>query len=374
MKRILGCLLVLLLASPALRADDKPQDKDKRSPQEQYDALLKQYSDQQQAYFKAMNEAKTNEERKKATELRPKAEKYAPQFLELAEKNRKDKFAVDALVWIVTNAGAAAKAEKDKAFEILLRDHVESERLGTVCQNLAFGFEKRNEAFLRAVMEKNPSKSVKAEACLALGQVLHQQANLRKRMSDDPKLADQVENDLGKDVAADLKKANTAKLEADSAAVFGEFVEQYAADVKPERIAQLCQRLSFSGDKGSQSLLRTLLEKDKRREVQGVACLALGQSLKMQSDTDADKDPKAAAKLRAESEAILERAAKEYGEVKLAFRGTVGEKAKSELYEIRHLAVGLKAPDVAGEDQDGKKFKLSDYQGKVVLLDFWSEF
>jgi cytochrome oxidase Cu insertion factor (SCO1/SenC/PrrC family) len=24
-------------------------------------------------------------------------------------------------------------------------------------------------------------------------------------------------------------------------------------------------------------------------------------------------------------------------------------------------------------DQDGKKFKLSDYKGKVVLLDFWSQ-
>ena len=46
---------------------------------------------------------------------------------------------------------------------------------------------------------------------------------------------------------------------------------------------------------------------------------------------------------------------------------------ESELYEMRHLAVGKPAPDVEGEDQDGKAFKLSDYKGKVVLLDFWSE-
>ena len=26
-----------------------------------------------------------------------------------------------------------------------------------------------------------------------------------------------------------------------------------------------------------------------------------------------------------------------------------------------------------GTDQDGKPFKLSDYKGKVVMLDFWSE-
>ena len=29
------------------------------------------------------------------------------------------------------------------------------------------------------------------------------------------------------------------------------------------------------------------------------------------------------------------------------------------------------APDIVGEDVDGKEFKLSDYRGKVVVLDFW---
>jgi hypothetical protein len=35
------------------------------------------------------------------------------------------------------------------------------------------------------------------------------------------------------------------------------------------------------------------------------------------------------------------------------------------------LAVGKVAPDIVGEDIDGKEFKLSDYRGKVVVLDFW---
>ena len=33
--------------------------------------------------------------------------------------------------------------------------------------------------------------------------------------------------------------------------------------------------------------------------------------------------------------------------------------------------VGMTAPEIEGEDIDGKTFKLSDYRGKVVLLDFW---
>jgi cytochrome c biogenesis protein CcmG, thiol:disulfide interchange protein DsbE len=30
------------------------------------------------------------------------------------------------------------------------------------------------------------------------------------------------------------------------------------------------------------------------------------------------------------------------------------------------------APEIAGVDAEGEKFHLSDYRGKVVLLDFWA--
>lgn len=39
--------------------------------------------------------------------------------------------------------------------------------------------------------------------------------------------------------------------------------------------------------------------------------------------------------------------------------------------DMPQLAVGMIAPEIEGEDLDGKPFKLSDYRGKVVLLDFW---
>jgi thiol-disulfide isomerase/thioredoxin len=35
------------------------------------------------------------------------------------------------------------------------------------------------------------------------------------------------------------------------------------------------------------------------------------------------------------------------------------------------LRVGQLAPEIVGQDLDGNNFKLSDYRGKVVLLDFW---
>ncbi len=36
-------------------------------------------------------------------------------------------------------------------------------------------------------------------------------------------------------------------------------------------------------------------------------------------------------------------------------------------------AVGKPAPDIVGKDLDGVEFKLSDYRGKVVMLDFWGD-
>ena len=60
--------------------------------------------------------------------------------------------------------------------------------------------------------------------------------------------------------------------------------------------------------------------------------------------------------------------------MKLPGGDTVAERAGAELFEIRNLSVSKAAPDIEGEDQDGKRFKLSDYRGKVVLLYFWSEY
>ena len=72
------------------------------------------------------------------------------------------------------------------------------------------------------------------------------------------------------------------------------------------------------------------------------------------------------AQAREQSEELFERAADKYSDV-------IGNNAKRELYTLRFLSIGKVAPDIKGEDQDGKQLKLSDYRGKVVLLDFWSQ-
>jgi len=60
----------------------------------------------------------------------------------------------------------------------------------------------------------------------------------------------------------------------------------------------------------------------------------------------------------------------EYGDVE-SEEGLLGEIAGRDLFELLHLCIGAEAPEIVGEDLHGVEFRLSDYRGKVVVLDFW---
>lgn len=294
MVRFVAGLILLLLAWPAAAGDEKDKTQEKpATPAEQYRALIKEFQGGMQAFQKEYSAAKTNEDKQKVfAEKYPQPHKFAPKFLDLAEKNPKDAIAVDALVWIMTNGGGGMPGKDDaqaKAIAVLMRDHVKSEKLGNVCQSLVYRVDKASEQFLRGVLENSPHKEVQGKAILALGQYLKNRRDAIQRIADNPAMAKFYDSSLDKDYLKALR----------------------------------------------------------------------------------DQDP---AKVSSEIEAIFERITKEFAEIKHPFYGTLGTKAKSELYDIRFLAVGKVAPDVEGEDQDGKKFKLSDYRGKVVLLDFWSQY
>ena len=51
----------------------------------------------------------------------------------------------------------------------------------------------------------------------------------------------------------------------------------------------------------------------------------------------------------------------------------LGDLAENRLFALRNLQVGKMAPDIIGKDLDEIEFKLSDYRGKVVMLDFWGD-
>lgn len=66
------------------------------------------------------------------------------------------------------------------------------------------------------------------------------------------------------------------------------------------------------------------------------------------------------------------RAKQLYDEILAKYPGTApAKRAKGDLFEVENLIVGKTAPDFKAIDQDGVEFRLSDYRGKVVVLDFW---
>ena len=55
------------------------------------------------------------------------------------------------------------------------------------------------------------------------------------------------------------------------------------------------------------------------------------------------------------------------------YGGLWGTRAEGMLFKRERLQIGMEAPDIVGPDIDGVEFKLSDYRGKVVVIDFWGD-
>jgi hypothetical protein len=374
----LGATVAVLLVLPAVGAGADPPARPP-TPAERYKALVKEYADAWQALYAARQAAKTDDERRLAEEKLPRAETFAPKFFALAEKYPKDPAAFDALVWVATSTLRSQDSQRAKALELLLRDHLQSERLGGVCGKLSRGGP-IVERFLRSVLDKSPHQDVRADACLALARHLNERAELAgvlKRIPNPASAVETMARDFGKDYAEAALKDDPAALEAENEKLARRFADKYLGAIKQERRLSLAQSLwSPHGDRGSELILRRMLDSDPSREVQAQACLSLAYMLKDRVRFTHSTDVREVAKVRAESEKLFTRAADKYGDVKRGGR-TVAESAKralDELHAIAFLSPGKSAPEIEAQDQDGKKFKLSDYRGKVVLLDFWSQF
>ncbi|MBL8857005.1 MAG: redoxin domain-containing protein [Planctomycetes bacterium] len=74
---------------------------------------------------------------------------------------------------------------------------------------------------------------------------------------------------------------------------------------------------------------------------------------------------------KAQTRAWFERLSKEFGDLKSAYGKDYKSIAAGFLFELDHLQIGQIPPDFEAIDENGVKFKLSDYRGKVVVLDFW---
>ncbi len=136
--------------------------------------------------------------------------------------------------------------------------------------------------------------------------------------------------------------------------------EQLIADIIRENrdlpeAANVAMQLRYDNfDPGKRTKLKaqlTALGKSKNTTVQAAVLYALAEVTK-------DSDAKAAVPL-------YKQVIAKYAETSYA------KQAKGAIFEAENLQVGMMAPEITGPDHEGNTFKLSEYKGKVVVLDFW---
>jgi hypothetical protein len=257
------------------------------TPAQGYQKLVKEYQTAIVEYQKALKEAKTQPDHaKRFKETYPQPDKYAPRFLDLAEKHPKDPAALDALIWVVSHATMVDL--RAKAIQALLRDHVESEKMADVCRAVGHApSDERSTPLLFAVLEGNRHRTARAYACAVLADQSEGRLRLAREFQDQPESATQYQGPLGKGLVEQLVKAD------------------------PDKLSK-------------------------------------------------------------EAESFYHRIVKDFADVSDGQGGTLGQLAEVRIEALRNpILVGKPAGEIEGEDIDGKRFKLSDYRGKVVLLDFW---
>lgn len=176
-----------------------------------------------------------------------------------------------------------------------------------------------------------------------------------------PRILKLVEADPKDKLSFEMLKWSLHALPKVDGKVFDLLAKNWA---KEEEIKKVCQFLMFRPRRGAEKLLQNVLDENADKEAQGFACFALA---KLATEKAGEGDKKA----EQQAEKYYERVVKDFGDVTFA-EGTLGDQAKTALFEFRHLAVGRKAPNVESTDLAGKKVQLKDYQGKVVVLDIWA--
>jgi peroxiredoxin len=276
---MLGLLTLFVMIEPSSGPETSPV-RELRALQSDYDAACRDY---RQASGRAMS---VEDQKALSAQFRQIGHAFASRAFRLARANNRDLVAIDALVWVAQEI----RPEAGTALEILVRDHLASEKLLDACRVAATAplceFEAA-ETLLRRAMEESPHRKVRGIACLLLAERLKERA--------------EIVLDL------DLHFEDPKRLE-----------ETYGFSAK--------SMARFRAN-GSSPLAK-------------------------------------------EAGSLYELTVTQYGDINSRRGVTFGDLARGKLFALRHLSLGMKAPDITGRDIDGREFKLSEYRGRVVILTF----
>lgn len=147
----------------------------------------------------------------------------------------------------------------------------------------------------------------------------------------------------------------TGSSEKEAADALSEMLKVHIASPKLESVAQALRYFAHqAGPIDTDAALKQLVEKSPIDTVRASALYSLGAIRLYGPDNEVKK-----------AKSYFDRLIREYPKSKAATQ------ARSALFELNNLQIGHIAPDFEATDENGKTFKLSDYRGKVVVLDFW---
>jgi thiol-disulfide isomerase/thioredoxin len=272
-------LAVLGLLATSVFADDKPKSD---SPAEKLATLQKQQTEAETTYYQTSQALPdTPEGVKKDAELwtafSEGQEKRYRAAIEIAKADPKSEIGFAALNWLLRNPGSYYQPTGLTGLAMVREHHATNPKIGTILAQFIYNMPPERwspkehaacKALIIAVRDKNPNKTARAQAHLALAY--------------------------------------------DASRVFS--VAEYQRSANVDQLAAVAEK---------------------------------------------------------QYEALLQ----DYGEcpfLRSPRSGTVGEFAKSELFELRHLRYGQIAPEIEAEGVDGATFKLSDFRGKITVLVFWA--
>jgi thiol-disulfide isomerase/thioredoxin len=179
MVRLTTGLLVLALAAPALRGEEKPAKAEGYDAlKKEFEAAQKQFNQKVQALQRDLQAATTPEEKKAIqekfqtaqTEL---ARKFGGRFLAFAEKNPQDTHAYDALFQTLRLSGGPMSKTGlwKKAMAAYQKDHAKSAKMSQLAGMLGGLDDEATLGLLKAIAEQNPDRKAQAKAYKTLANV-----------------------------------------------------------------------------------------------------------------------------------------------------------------------------------------------------------
>ncbi len=279
---LLTMILVFVAAASNALAAGTPAP-----PSEQLAAIMKRQHEARVRFNKDLKGA-TSEGQKAASErYLSETQRNTEEALRLAEANPGSPLAVQILQFVIVVAGRGPGDQSYRAME-LLRGHERDVGMGEICGRIFhFGHFPAAEELICAVLERHPNRSDRGQACHQLAMYKLLQAEMVRRIREQPAVIDLYVHEQ--------HKAATAR-----------FV------------------------------------------------------------TEADPDS-----LDRQAGALLERVVAEFADVPHWYdKRPLGAIALGQLTALRHLKVGMIAPEIVGRDHENKLFSLAEYRGKVVVLTF----